>query len=223
MKGIFQMQTNQDYINYYEKVLKTNNYNTIQMYFKNNDCVNHKIVGHMTYLCRQSKAKDFLEWVKYYDTTPYAKNISIAVGKLQETLRENKVECTDEVVTICLKAFLLYQTWIGVEQEKAAMKLLADKNFYCLYPQSDIDLYHNIDIILVSRSRKKWVAGIQVKPSSFYEMESDRYRTAKFQKRYHLPTMNIRYDRYKKDFYDVDIENIQLYKRQLLKYEKSEQ
>ena len=177
----------------------------------------------MTYLCRQSKAKEFLEWVKYYDTTPYAKNISIAVGKLQEALRENKVECTDEVVTICLKAFLLYQTWIGVEQEKAAMKLLADKNFYCLYPQSDIDLFHNIDIILVSRSRKKWVAGIQVKPSSFYEMESDRYRTAKFQKRYHLPTMNIRYDRYKKDFYDVDIENIQLYKRQLLRYEKSEQ
>lgn len=217
------MQTNQDYINYYEKVVKTNNYKTIQVYFKSNDCVNHELVGHMTYLCRQSKAKNFLDWVKYYNTTPYAKNLSVAVQKLQKKLKENNLEYTDEVVGICLKAFILYQTWIGVEQEKAAMKLLADGNFYCLYPQSDIDLYHNIDIILVSRSKKKWVAGIQVKPSSFVEMDSDRYRTTKFHKRYHLPTMNVRYDRYTKRFYQIDIENLQLYKRQLMKYEKSEQ
>jgi len=217
------MQTNQDYINYYEKVVKTESYQKIQLYFKNTECVNPKVVGHMTYLCRQSKAKEFIDWVKYYDTTPFANNFNYAKEKLQERLRDNKLQYDDKTVSICLRTFLLYQTWIGVEQEKAVMKLVADKNFYCLYPQTDIDLYHNIDIILVSRSKKKWVAGIQVKSSSFIEMNEDRNRTVRFHKRYHLPTLTVRYDRYTKEFFEVDIENVQLYKRQLMKYEKSEQ
>lgn len=214
------MLTDIDYINYYERILKSQNYKIVQLYFKDNGCVDYQVVGHTTSLCRQSKAKKFIDWIKYYASTPYANNLSIAVRKLQEVLKEHQLEYSDEVVEICLKTFILYQTWKGVEQELAATQLLTDKNYYCLFPKSEIDLYQNVDIILVSRSRRKWVAGIQVKPSSFYEQESDRKRTSDFHKRYHLPTMNIRYDRYTREFFDADIENVQLYKAQLLKCEK---
>lgn len=217
------MLTDLDYINYYERVLKTQNYKIIQLYFKDNDCVNSQIVGHTTSLCRQSNAKKFIDWLKYYSTTSYANNFGISVQKLQEVLRRHQLEYPDEVVEICLKAFILYQTWKGVERELAAIQLLTDKDYYCLFPQSYVDLYQNVDIILVSRSRRKWVAGIQIKPSSFYEKETDRKRTSKFHKQYHLPTMNIRYNRYTREFYDTDIENVQLYKSQLLKCEKGEQ
>ncbi|MGN0426637.1 MAG: MjaI family restriction endonuclease [Agathobacter sp.] len=204
-------------MDFYGTVIESKEYNVIQRYFHKNDCLSPKIIGHMTYLCRQSKANSYNEWIQYYGNTEYAKNIDISILLMQETLARNNLCYSDEIVENCIKAFIFYQTWRGVEKEKEVTKLLSDDDFYCLYPYSDIDLYYNVDIVLISKKLKRWVAGIQVKPSSFTEDQAARERISKFQKRFRIPVLYIRYDRYTKELFEVDIENVQLYKRNILK------
>ena len=74
-----------------------------------------------------------------------------------------------------------------------------------------------MDIVLISKKLNRWVAGIQVKPSSYIEDQAARERISKFQKRFRIPVLYIRYDRYTKELFEVDVENVQLYKRNIMK------
>lgn len=215
------MPENKDYLKFYQEFVTTDEYKAVQKYFNISKCVDYKQVGHMTYLFRNSKTKTFNEWYIYYHNSKHSDGLKWSVSRLQVVLKANKIYYSDDIVLECIKALMLYQTWIGVQQERELMKLLADSNFYCLYAPTDVDLNCNVDIILVSRKIKKWCIGIQVKPSSFFETDYTRSKTIKFFDRYHLPTVTVKYDKDTKEFIKADLKNIECMKKLLLRYEKA--
>lgn len=202
------------YISFFTKVEQTREYKIIQRYFDSGNCVSCRMVGHITYLIRQSKAKTFCEWYDYYKSTVYYYKLTFATENLQKELRKHNIFYPDKVVEICLKTFITYKTWVGYQKEQDAMRLLTDNDFYCLYPHSVFDIKYAVDFVLVYK--KKYRIGIQVKPDSYKEKKEDWQKMLKFYRKYKAPVLYIRYNRNTKKFLPADVSYIE-YRKNIIK------
>lgn len=215
------MPESKEYLDCFEEIANSKKYGIIQHYFKGSGCVNSELIGSVSTMCRQSGAKNFKEWYRYYHKTPYANNLNVGVTRLQCALKKDGWEYNDEDVLMCLKTFVLYQTWIGMLQEKRIKYMLEDENFYCLFSDAKNDIEYNVDLLLVSKKQKKWVCGLQVKPASYKEIEFDRTRTMNFHKKYNIPMLYIRYYTDTKDYFEMDLLNVKCLKELILRSEKA--
>ena len=114
---------NEEYTSFFKKISHSNEYKTIQKYFYRCDCVSYHMVGHIALLIRDSKATTLCEWFDFYKTTVYYSNLKIATKNLHTALLEDNHVYTVQIVSLCLKTFIFYKSWIGCKKEQEAMKL----------------------------------------------------------------------------------------------------
>ena len=215
------MPESREYLECFEEIANSKKYGIIQHYFRGSGAVNYELIGSVSTMCRQSGAKNFKDWYNYYHQTPYADNLKKAVNLLQIALKKDGWEYNDKDAFMCLKTFVLYQTWVGMLQEKRIKYMLEDEDFYCLFSDRKTDMEYNIDLLLISKNQKKWVCGLQIKPTSYKEIEYDRKRTMTFQKKYNIPMLYIRYYTDTKDYVEMDLLNVKCLKELILRSEKA--
>lgn len=183
-------QRDKEYIQYFEKISNSKEYHTIQRYFTKSNCTDIRIVGHVVYLCRSSGARAFYDWYTYYTGTDYYRNFSFAVTRLYMCLLEHNLRFSKKVIYICLKTFIIYQTWVGCQQESRAVRLLQDKDFYCIHTSPYSDMAYGVDLICFYKSH--FAFGLQVKPTSYIPTETDKKRLDRFINRFHVPVYYLR-------------------------------
>ena len=197
-------------------------YKIIENYFDISRCNEIKLIGPVASLCKESNARNVVEWVDYYKTTPYFTNLGASFLRIKNTLNQNNLFFEDKVLKSCLQTFVFWKTWCGCLAEINARSLLQDEDFICCFANKDMDRNYSVDLLLFYR--KKIVMGIQVKPTSYLGAVQS-FNVAKneqFQKTYDREVVYLYYDSATKIFRPEDLEAINNKKKKILEQEKPE-
>lgn len=197
---------NREVIPFMEQVLreikKSDKYKVICRFFDVSHCADTWLVGNCMEMLKNNEFKEFQDWVCYYFSTQYYKELNKATHLLfrkiiDEELNYTLVDCFD-----CLLAFILLTSWDGMQAEQKAMNYLKRKslNGNFRFSNHDEDVKYGIDIFKEGSN----VVAIQVKPISFlnkiYNTKSDK-NTDKLKKyKKYNPNVRIFYMFYDKEF-----------------------
>ena len=197
-------------------------YKMAEKYFDESRCNEIRLIGPVATLCKESNSKNINDWIEYYKSTIYFKNILTSFYRIKNTLSKHNICFDDNTLKQCLQTFIFWKTWCGCLAEITALNMLQDEDFSCSFADKEMDSKFAVDIIMYYR--KKIVMGIQVKPTS-YMGTSNPYNAKKnalFERSYGRDVIYIYYDSNTKIFRPEDIALINEKKKVIIEEEKPE-
>lgn len=190
---------------YFEQVINSQEYKTIQKWFDRSGCNNTSLIGPVALIFHEARADFFCDWVDYYKDTVFYARLPEAAMILYNFLIKKDLRFSKETVLSCLEALVFYQTWRGCSMENKVANVLGDENFKCVFPKtSEVDLVLQVDFMLAYD--EEWIAGVQVKPKSYARMNTDiRDSHRLFEKNYKIPVYVVYYD---SNYHKIDYETL---------------